>query len=142
MCTKQVHFLPVALASLTEKPFLLLAKWPPCCRLQGEHSSELSPLSSVTGQPPASWAQGKSKEGLGQLGAPGLSLGASLQGRTLLYQGSPSLEVTSLCPAVLEDKAGRGGVSSHALPNPPVLPSFITFRSCAYLDKKHTIFGR
>lgn len=29
------------------------------------------------------------------------------------------------------------------LPDFPVLfPSFITFRSCAYLDKKHTIFGR
>lgn len=34
-------------------------------------------------------------------------------------------------------------VSSYALPDLPVLlPSFITFRSCAYLDKKHTIFGR
>lgn len=33
--------------------------------------------------------------------------------------------------------------SGHALPDSAVLSrSFITFRSCAYLDKKHTIFGR
>lgn len=40
--------------------------------------------------------------------------------------------------------SGLGGqVGKFSLPDLPVLfPSFITFRSCAYLDKKHTIFGR
>jgi hypothetical protein len=32
--------------------------------------------------------------------------------------------------------------SSSSLDPRVLLPSFITFRSCAYLDKKHTIFGR
>ncbi|XP_014320538.1 peptidyl-prolyl cis-trans isomerase-like 2 [Myotis lucifugus] len=39
-----------------------------------------------------------------------------------------------LCPAAL-------GTRSLLLTS-VLLPSFITFRSCAYLDKKHTIFGR
>lgn len=33
-------------------------------------------------------------------------------------------------------------VSSASAPDSLPFSSFITFRSCAYLDKKHTIFGR
>lgn len=49
-------------------------------------------------------------------------------------------------PLPLPARPGRGprqaGGEVQALPDHPSFPSFITFRSCAYLDRKHTIFGR
>ena len=46
------------------------------------------------------------------------------------------------CLEVLGAKQAKWGSSQALLIALPSSPSFITFRSCAYLDKKHTIFGR